>query len=216
MPRMAVFDVDHTITRRSTGVRLIQCGRKTGLFGVGSLVSLPYHYLRYRAGTIKLESAAGALGRVRGHSRDELEALARRCFDRYVQPDVMREARETVEAHVRAGDVVAFATSSLRLIVKPLADSLGVAYVLATELEFDDGVATGGLATEPCLGEEKRDRVCALASALRIDLSSTTFYSDSHLDLPLLRAVGTPVAVNPDGRLRREAASRSWEILQFR
>lgn len=216
MPRMAVFDVDHTITRHSTGRRLIQCGRKSGLFSVGSLLALPYHYLRYRSGTINVESAVAALARLSGRSRVELQGIAAECFERRIQADIMEDARECVEAHARAGDIVVLATSSLRLIVKPLADFLGITYILATELEFDDGHATGLLATAPCYGEEKRDRVTALASALRMDLAQASFYSDSHIDLPLLRSVGTPVAVNPDAKLRQEARARGWEIVRFR
>lgn len=215
MPRLAVFDVDHTVTRTSTGRRLIQCGRRAGIFSVGNLLSLPYHYVRYRYGNVDVERAITALGRIQGREREELEALAARCFAERVQGDIMDQARECIQAHVRAGDMVVFATSSLRLIVRPLADSFGVSYLLATELEYDGRVATGRLATPPCLGEEKRDRVVALASALRINLSNTVFYSDSHVDLPLLRIVGEPVAVNPDNRLRKEASARGWEIVKF-
>lgn len=215
MPRLAVFDVDHTITKHSTGTRLIQCGRKAGLFSIGNLVSLPYHYLRYRAGTVNVDRVVSSLSKLAGRLRSELEAIAASCFEDRIRHDIMREARECVEAHLRAGDVVVLATSSLRLIAKPLADHLGVPYVLSTELEYQDGIATGRLATAPCLGEEKRDRVVSLASALRIELSNTSFYSDSHLDLPLLRVVGAPVAVNPDAKLRKEASARSWEIVRF-
>ncbi|MFW5689850.1 MAG: HAD family hydrolase [Spirochaetota bacterium] len=215
MPRLAVFDVDHTITRASTGRRLIQAGRKAGIFSLGNILSLPYHYVRYRSGKLNVDRALTALARIQGQHREALEGIARRCFDERIVNDIMPQARECIEAHIRAGDVVALATSSLRLIVKPLADHFGIGYVLATELEYEEGVATGRLATEPCLAEEKRDRVEALASALRVSLSNTSFYSDSHMDLPLLRIVGEPVAVNPDARLRKEASSRGWEIVKF-
>jgi phosphoserine phosphatase len=113
MPRLAVFDVDHTITRHSTGRRLIQCGRKSGIFGPGSLVTLPYHYVRYRSGTINAERAVAVLARLNGRTREDLEAIAVGCFERRIRADVMKDARESVEAHVRAGDIVVFATSSL-------------------------------------------------------------------------------------------------------
>ena len=216
MPRLTVFDVDHTITSHSTGRRLLQCGRRSGLFGPGSLVSLPYHYVRYRSGTINAERAVAVLARLNGRTRSDLEAIAAGCYERRVRDDIMKDARECVEAHIRAGDVVVLATSSLGLIVKPLAVGLGVTYILATELEFQNDIATGCLATAPCYGEEKRDRVISLAAALRMDLAQASFYSDSHHDLPLLRSVGTPVAVNPDARLRKEAVARGWEVLKFR
>jgi phosphoserine phosphatase len=43
-----------------------------------------------------------------------------------------------------------------------------------------------------------------------------SFYSDSIHDLPLLEVVGSPVAANPDGRLRKEARSRGWQVRVFR
>src|SRR5438874_271815 len=49
-----------------------------------------------------------------------------------------------------------------------------------------------------------------------IDLSGSYAYSDSMTDLPMLEAVGHPVAVNPDRELRREAERRGWQIRDFR
>ena len=54
-----------------------------------------------------------------------------------------------------------------------------------------------------------------LAAAEGIDLDASTAYSDSHTDLPFLEAVGHPVAVNPDRRLRRLARERGWPMLEF-
>ena len=41
-------------------------------------------------------------------------------------------------------------------------------------------------------------------------------YSDSYSDLPMLLAVGSPVATNPDARLRRAALANEWMILDLR
>jgi hypothetical protein len=54
-----------------------------------------------------------------------------------------------------------------------------------------------------------------LAEAHDVDLARSFAYSDSATDLPMLEAVGHPVAVNPDRTLRRIAAARDWEILRF-
>ena len=216
MPGLAVFDVDHTITRHSTGRQLVQCGIRAGLFSVGHLVSLPYHYLRYRAGVINVERATTAIMRLKGRTLAELDRISVDCFHARVLRDVTNDARARIEAHLQNGDQIAIASSSIGLIVAPLAAELSIATVLATGLEFDKEVATGRLATPPCFGDEKRDRVIALAAALRIPMEAVTFYSDSRLDLPLLRSVGTPVAVNPDRRLRRAAQKHGWEIALFR
>lgn len=213
--RLAIFDVDHTITRHSTGRRLIQCGRRHGLFTAGALLSLPYHYLRYRAGVINLEKAAAALLHLEGRSRDELEALALQCYRARIQGDILRPAVRLLEEHRRAGDVIVLATSSLGLIVRPLADELAVDHLIATEIEYDGRLATGRLASPPCLGPRKLELARELSAELGTSLDHAAFYSDSHLDLPLMEAVGRPVAVNPDRRLRRIAGERGWQVVRI-
>ena len=49
-----------------------------------------------------------------------------------------------------------------------------------------------------------------------LDLEGSYAYSDSISDLPMLQAVGYPVAVNPDKDLRKEAEARDWDIRDFR
>ena len=48
-----------------------------------------------------------------------------------------------------------------------------------------------------------------------IDLGASYAYSDSESDLPMLRLVGHPVAVNPDAELARVARAEGWQILRF-
>jgi hypothetical protein len=54
-----------------------------------------------------------------------------------------------------------------------------------------------------------------LAAAEGIDLEASWAYSDSESDLPMLRAVGHPVAVNPDAVLARVAREEGWAVMRF-
>lgn len=216
MSRFAVFDVDHTITRASTGRRLIQHGRRAGVFTLADLLALPYHYVRYRAGTLRIDQVAERTINLAGRTRSELDAIATACFQEHVRADVMPGALELIRRHQDDGDPVILATSSLGLIVHPLAEHLGIPHVVCTELEFRDGVATGGFTCPPCFGVEKQRRVTELISRLGGSIEDVVFYSDSRLDLPLLYAVGTPVVVNPDRGLRRAAREHGWRILSVR
>jgi putative phosphoserine phosphatase/1-acylglycerol-3-phosphate O-acyltransferase len=101
-------------------------------------------------------------------------------------------------------------------VVRPLADFLGVEHVVCTRIDFDDGRATGRSSNPVCFGEEKRRQALDFLAAQGVAPDDCSFYSDSIHDLPLLTAVGSPVVVNPDVRLRRYAAKRSWPILSFR
>jgi hypothetical protein len=55
-----------------------------------------------------------------------------------------------------------------------------------------------------------------LADRIGIDLTRSFAYSDSATDIPMLEAVGNPVAVNPDRELRRHAEEHEWQVRDFR
>ena len=94
--------------------------------------------------------------------------------------------------------------------MQAIADDLGFDGALGTVCEVEDGVYTGR-ALRALHAEEKARCIRELGH----DLTGSTAYSASHTDLPLLEAVGHPVAVNPDRALRRVAASRGWPVLEF-
>ncbi|TPD54738.1 MAG: HAD-IB family hydrolase, partial [Thalassolituus maritimus] len=48
------------------------------------------------------------------------------------------------------------------------------------------------------------------------DMEGSYFYSDSHNDLPLLRLVDHPVAVDPDPTLQAEAEASGWPVISLR
>jgi hypothetical protein len=64
-------------------------------------------------------------------------------------------------------------------------------------------------------GADKARAIEQLARSAQIDLGASYAYSDSASDLPMLRLVGHPVAVNPDLELARVARAEGWEILRF-
>jgi putative phosphoserine phosphatase/1-acylglycerol-3-phosphate O-acyltransferase len=211
--RFAVFDVDHTVTRASTGRRLIQRGWAAGLFSISNVLMLPYLYLRYRTGTMQIDRVAARIGALSDVAQTRLESVAHECFNRDIRADIMPGALDLIRSHRETGDTIVLATSSLGLIVRPLASELEIEEVICTELEFADGVATGRFAGPPCYGEEKLRRVAEFVTARGGSLGDVTFYSDSGADLPLLEACGSPVAVNPDLHLRRFARRSGWPVV---
>ena len=106
-------------------------------------------------------------------------------------------------------------SSSPEEVVRPLAEHFGDVSVIATRARIEDGKYTGRLAFY-CYGEGKPKAIKEVARREGIDLGGSYAYSDSITDLPMLEAVGNPVAVNPDRDLRREAEKRSWQVRYFR
>src|SRR3954452_22449497 len=81
--------------------------------------------------------------------------------------------------------------------------------------EVVDGVYTGREGGPFNYREGKAQAIRELAEREDIDLAASYAYSDSESDLPMLRLVGHPVAVNPDKELARVAREEGWEIMRF-
>ena len=215
MAGIEFFDVDHTLTRRSSGGRYVALAMRRGVVPRRLLFVLPWYSLTYRLGIFRLREYEKGFPYLNGISRSTLENLARESFDNGLKRDLFPEGVELVRKLRAQGRRVVLATSSLDFIVAPLAEYLGVDGVLATALEFRNGICTGKLDGLPMFRREKRERVLTFASALGVQPSDCGFYSDSIYDLPLLESVGRPVAMNPDVRLRRIARARGWPIMDL-
>jgi alcohol-forming fatty acyl-CoA reductase len=127
-----------------------------------------------------------------------------------LSPDAVRRIRE----HRRAGHLTVLVTGAVRPLTRPLAPLFD--HVEAVDLELDDrGVCTGRLAASPLSGESRAAFVSAYAARHDVDLTKSFAYADSHSDLPMLAAVGNPVAVRPDLPLLRAARRGHWKIVDW-
>ncbi|MFP4302720.1 MAG: HAD family hydrolase [Spirochaetaceae bacterium] len=208
-----IFDVDHTLARRSTARRFAELGRKQGFITLRSLLTLPFHYARYRLGILESNDVKRPLAPLTGLTEERLDALGEESFELGTRGDLFPEMEELLRELRRQGREVLLASTSFRFLLEPLARYLGATGLVCSELEISQGIATGEIDGEPCYGEEKARRTAAYCKARGIDLGSAAFYSDSHHDLPLLTRVATPVVVNPDLRLRLTAHREGWPIL---
>jgi len=220
MPRgtaagVSFFDVDHTLTRRPSGSRFVLLAMRRGVLPRHLLLIIGWYSLLYRLGTMKLRTKEAGLPALRGLRREALESIARESFERWLKGDIYPGAIALVRKLQSEGRRVMLATSSIDFIVAPLALYLGIEGVLATTLEFQQGACTGRLVGSPMFRGEKKNVVLAWLAANGVAPEDCSFYSDSAYDLPLLEAVGHPVAVNPDGRLRRVARARGWQIIML-
>jgi len=210
------FDVDHTLLRGSSPRHYIVLGVRLGLFPRKNLLKIPVFYLRYRfTGMSSQKTFQRDFPGLAGTERSYLEEVARICFEKKLRDDVYKEARALISALKASGRSVVLATSSIDIIVQPLAEWLGTG-LIASSLEFHDGVSTGRFLDGPVFRDQKRLKVLEHISRAGFTPHQCSFYSDSIHDLPLLEAVGHPVATNPDGRLKKEARGRGWEILEFK
>lgn len=208
-----IFDVDHTITRHSTSIQFLFQGIRMGVLPFFPVLSIPAVYARYRLGRLSMHRVDRNVPGLRGTTQEDLRRVADACFHERIRRDLFGDAVSFIRSITESGGEIILATLSVDLVVEPLAELLSARHVIASTLEFRQGLCTGRFAGDPVFSEEKRDQVLGYLASSGVHPGDCTFYSDSVHDLPLLEAVGRPVAVNPDRRLSAHAAHRGWQIL---
>ncbi len=151
----------------------------------------------------------------RGLGEEWLHAQSERLFEDVVRPSLYAGAAELIARDRSEGYRPVLVSGELDFALDRVVRYLGFEGVICNSLEFKDGVATGQVVS-PLIAEEKK--VAAMrryAEAQRAKLEEAKAYSDSFSDLPMLKAVGHPTAVNPDRRLRRVAEASGWPIISL-
>jgi HAD superfamily hydrolase (TIGR01490 family) len=216
MPNAAAFfDLDRTLLRRSSALALAPTFHARKLISRRQLARAAAWQLMFMlrgasADTVRRAAEEGLLV-LRGYSPKEMQALVVESMERVLKPLVYAESLDLVERHRSRGEPVYIVSATLQEIVQVIADDLGFDGALGTIVEVDKDGKYTGRATRPLHAENKARCI----QELGYDLGASTAYSDSHTDLPFLEAVGHPVVVNPDRKLRRVAAQRGWPVLEF-
>jgi HAD superfamily hydrolase (TIGR01490 family) len=152
---------------------------------------------------------------LKGFRVGDLRTLVAGAMEPVLKPLVYQEPLDLLGRHRDRGEPVYIVSATLQEIVEELAHELGFDGAIGSTCEIVDGVYTGR-SLRAAHGAGKAAALRELAEAEGLDLAASTAYSDSHTDLPFLEAVGNPVAVNPDRKLRRIARERGWRTLEFR
>jgi HAD superfamily hydrolase (TIGR01490 family) len=155
------------------------------------------------------------LGAVTGRRQQDILDLNETVLPKLLE-SVRPEARKLLDLHHARGRGTYIVSAAPAELVEPLAQALGMTGGLGTQGVVDaDGVYTGELAGPFCYGPGKVEAIADLAHWEGFDLARCFAYSDSASDLPMLEAVGHPVAVNPDATLGSIAHERGWPVVIF-
>ena len=214
----AFFDLDRTLIAGSSAFEFGRAAWRSDLISHRAMVDAVVENLRFRlfgstdSKTDDLREKMGALlegtdqRRVHRLAPDVLTGLLPRLY-----PQMLEEAW----SHQDAGRPIYICTAASSEVADLLAEILGFDGAIGTVPEVVDGRYTGRTIGHFTYREGKAQAMRELAQREGLDLSASYGYSDSESDLPMLRAVGHPVAVNPDRELARVAAEEGWEVKRF-
>ncbi len=218
--KLVVFDLDHTLLSGDSDVLWCEFLLARAELDRDAFEAHNAQVERgYRDGSITVQAFSEFyLSTLTGRSRDELDPLRAAFMRECIAPRIAPAARALVDRHRGAGDLLVLSTATNRYLTELTAAALGFEHVIATEPQEAEGVFTGRSSGVLNMREGKiarlRDWLASMALPAEA-LARATFYSDSINDLPLLQAVGEPVAVDPDERLLAHARSQGWCVLRL-
>ena len=213
---IAFFDFDRTLLSVNSGALWIRRELSLGHIGRRQALRAGVWIARYHLGLATMEDAVRkAIGGLAGHPERELRERTTAFYQELralYRPGGLR----TLAEHRLAGDRVVLLTATSNYLSELVAQELSLDGILCNRFELDAaGIHTGRSLGTLCFGEGKRTLAAEFARGHGLSLKDCTFYTDSYSDLPVLEAVGRPVAVHPDRRLRRHAQRRGWEIADW-
>ena len=220
---LAIFDLDHTLLTGDSDVLWCQFLVAQGLLPPDQLAQNARMETDYRSGTVSAPAFSQFyVSTLSGRSPAFWAPWRQRFLQQEVLPRMPASARALVAQHRAAGHTLVMSTATNRVITELTAAALDIPHLIATEAALAAGLYTGRTQGVLNMREGKVQRLHAwladrgLDDAARVQaLAGAHFYSDSANDLPLLRAVGHPTAVDPDDRLLAEAQARGWPVLRL-
>lgn len=202
----------------SSGMAWVRASYANGLISRGQMLRWARDGLIFRLRGSTDETTQKAMVQI----RDALRGTPARDLHRLgpqvlagVLPRIYPQMLDEVHSHQDAGRPTFIVSAAGSDLVEQVASVLGMEGGVGTRYAVADDVLTGELDGPFIYGEGKLEGMRRFADSHDIDLARSWAYSDSASDLPMLRAVGNPVVVNPDARLAEVAKAEGWRIMRF-
>ena len=216
--RLAIFDIDNTLIAGDSDLLWGEflCERNY----VDSNVYKAEHekyYKDYLSGKLDINNFLKFQLKVLGENDlNLLKKWRKDFFEEKIRPVMLPKAHQLIDKHRNQNHDLLIITATNRFIVEPIATEFKIENLIACEPELNNEQFTGEFTGIPSYAEGKVERFNDWLKTIGRRLEESWFYSDSHNDIPLMKEVNHPVAVDPDESLKNEAIKMSWPIISLR
>ena len=218
---LAIFDLDNTLLNGDSDYNWSLFLIKKGILDQSIYEQQNEEFFKdYQTGSLDIDAYAEFQFKpLRENERFFLNDLRDEYVATIIRPMITEKAKDLVNEHRSQGDQLLIITATNSFITKQIAALFGIEELIGTDLEEINNQFTGKIKGVASFQEGKVTRLNQWLDEKHLTLAQfdkTFFYSDSKNDLPLLRIVSHPVAVNPDATLNTEAKKNNWPIMSLR
>lgn len=212
--RLSVFDLDHTLLTINSSYHFGAYLYRQKFFSFPSLLASLFYYARHKLFGLSIQKLHQKTFQLlfKGVSIEDLQAYVTVFLEQQLTEKLYQPALQRLHEAQKRGDYTLILSSSPDFLVRPIAEWFGVDSWQATIYAVDDGGCLSHLASI-LEGQDKANYLAHLIREMGIHSSSVTVYSDSHLDLPILKMAGKAIGVVPDFYLKRICQEKGWEII---
>jgi HAD superfamily hydrolase (TIGR01490 family) len=218
---LALFDLDNTLLAGDSDYNW-----SLFLISEGLLDAKTHHdrneqfYADYKNGCLDIvQFLKFQLQPLSQHPKAFLDELHLKYMQKIIRPMMTVKAQNLVDKHKAAGDLCVVITATNSFVTKPIATAYGIEHLIGSDPEMLNGEYTGGVTGVPSFQAGKVTRINQFLTERGkklTDFEVSCFYSDSHNDLPLMKLVTNPVAVDADEILTAYAQAQAWPQISLR
>ena len=216
--RLAIFDIDNTLIAGDSDLLWGEflCERNYVESETYKAAHKKY-YQDYLKGNLDINDFLSFQLKVLGdNDLNILKGWRKDFIEEKIKPIILPKAYTLVDNHRKQGHDLLIITATNRFIVEPIANEFRIENIIACEPEIYNEQFTGKFIGTPSYAEGKVKRFNDWLENSTHRLEESWFYSDSHNDIPLLKKVDHPTAVDPDEFLKDEANKMNWPIISLR
>jgi len=214
---IAFFDLDHTLLDGANGtIYAVQMVREK-LMARRVLLLVIWYSILYKLNRLPREAVyKKVLDEMGRYTVLRMIELMDYGFEQFIIPKLYAGGVDIVREHRDKGHRTVIATAAGEYIAERVRAQLGADDIIATPTPIKGEHMTSEQMGPFAFMEGKLEMAKQYCADHGADLDNCWFYSDSTSDLPLLEAVGHPVLVNPQLKLRLAVRGRGWPILNFK
>lgn len=210
----AIFDLDETLYPDHSQKDVIMFMFKKGQISPVLFLKVLWWYFLKKINRLDYSRACReGVTLLKGTHIDDFRQIVKECFHQELKKRIVPGALELVKKYQKAGYYLIVATSTITPVAQVFADYFGFDYLIGTEVEVNNGVLTGKLASPVCMDQTKSDLIKEFCQKNNIDLANSFTFGRTADDISLLNLTKNPMVINPTPALKKLAQVKKWPII---
>lgn len=211
---LVIFDLDNTLIRGQSQWLLLGYLLKKGKVNIFFFSRVLFWFLGYKLGLFKnpKKIMVYSFQIVKNKKVAEINDWLSDFYSKALKQKLISQTVDILKKHKSQGDKIILLSNSVKPLVEIVGKDLGIDEVIATELEEIEGRYTGKIKSDIIYGEYKAE---VIKEKFGNNLADSFAYADHYSDIPLLKLVDHPTAINPDEKMLACAKQNNWPYFTF-